>query len=330
MRDSVYRESDFGAFFEVSLTLGADGDSGDRLRSPSDIAEDPLGNIYVADELRHEVIKFSASGRFLRGLGSEGPAPGQFRYPTSLSITYRGEIAVTDRWNHRVQVLTSDGGPGITFGSYGTSPGDFHEPWGLAASTRGNLLVADHGNHRIQIFTREGGLLGTFGKPGLSLDYYESNEFKSGYVFDRWQQSVSRFTPIETSFHDSGYEVGNLEFPRWINSLSGDTFLVADTSGSIHLVDAEGTFTGHVRIDLRDEQGPFLPTAGIALPGGTILACDECRDELVAVPAATEERLLLKGLPHSVSNMRFLPSGRMALCHRWKGEVSIAVPRNGL
>ncbi len=330
MCNSFVKAVSFKDFFQLSFLLGGEGNDPGRFLCPCDIAEDPEGNLYVTDELNNRIQKCSNTGKHLHSFGSKGRKPGEFHYPTSLSVSYRGDIIVTDRWNHRVQVLSNEGNPTSAFGSYGKSSGNFNEPWGLAIASNGNVLIADRGNHRIQIFNQDGRFQHSFGKAGFDRRYYESEEFKSGYTFECWQKTVSRFSPIETAFHDAGYETGNLEFPRWIGPYRDDIFLVIDTSGTIHLVKTEGVFIDRIEIDYSDEKGKYIPASATATHSGTILICDESRNEIIAVKTHSNEKIILKDIPYPVSNLKFLHSGKLALVHCWNNSISINRSKNGL
>lgn len=329
MRSSADTCVRFDEYFRLAFCIAESG-SAERFFSPSDVAESPTGELYVTDELEHKVRRFSSSGRFVSSFGSEGAEAGQFRYPTSLSFSEKGHLSVTDRWNHRVQVFSHDGGFLSSFGSYGVGQGCFNEPWGCTIVGDGNLLVVDRGNHRVQVFSVEGEFISSFGRTGLDSSYYESAGFKSGFVFEKWRNRVSRFRPIETSFRDAGYEFGSLEFPRWIAPYRDDNLLITDASGAVHVVNSEGAFTGRIVVDCRGDEGPFTVTSVAATPSGTLLVCDECRSEIVAVKPGNSEQIILGELPHPVSHLRVLPSGRLALLHGWDNEVSIWLPRRDI
>ncbi len=330
MYNSVVQAVSFDEFFQLHLLLGTAGNQPGLFFCPSDIAEDHGGELYVADELNHQIHKLSNTGKLLRTFGTKGERPGEFNYPTSLSISHGGDIIVTDRWNHRVQVLSQDGSPALTFGSYGKTSGDFNEPWGLAVSPNGDMLIADRGNHRIQVYDQTGKFQRSFGKPGLNRHYYESAQFKSGYVFERWQGALSRFNPIETTFRHAGYEVGDLEFPRWIPPYRDDIFLVIDAPGAIHLVEARDGFIDQIELNYSDEKGQYCPAAATTMPSGTVLICDEHRNEIIALRPDSDEKILLADIPYPVSNLKFLPSGKLALIHCWSNLISISTPKADL
>jgi hypothetical protein len=55
--------------------------------------------------MRHTILIFDMSGRFMYEFGGLGTGPGWFQYPIALTLTRDGLLAVSDLFNHRVQVL---------------------------------------------------------------------------------------------------------------------------------------------------------------------------------------------------------------------------------
>jgi DNA-binding beta-propeller fold protein YncE len=80
-----------------------------ELDTPSGVAVDPRGTIYVADTNNHRIQAFGRDGGFLRELGAEGDAPGRLRFPTAVRVGPGGELFVLDRHGRRIQKLAPDG-----------------------------------------------------------------------------------------------------------------------------------------------------------------------------------------------------------------------------
>ena len=77
--------------------------------SPTDIAMDQQGNIYVSDGYGNSrVHKFSKEGELLRSWGEPGREPGQFNLPHGIAID-RGIVYVADRENSRIQLFDLEG-----------------------------------------------------------------------------------------------------------------------------------------------------------------------------------------------------------------------------
>jgi DNA-binding beta-propeller fold protein YncE len=67
-------------------------------------------SIYVVDQGRTRIVKFSPDGQVLSSWGSKGPGDGQFDDPTSVAIdSTSGKVYVADPRNRRIQVFDSNG-----------------------------------------------------------------------------------------------------------------------------------------------------------------------------------------------------------------------------
>jgi len=77
--------------------------------SPTDIAMDAAGNIYILDSANQRVQKFSPEGKYLATFGRKGQGPGEFNYPSSLDIDPKGNLYVLDSFMKKVKILTPEG-----------------------------------------------------------------------------------------------------------------------------------------------------------------------------------------------------------------------------
>lgn len=137
-------------------------------KSPSGIAIDDQGTLYVADQHNHAIRKITPAGvvTTLAG-GTMGTSDGtgslaQFFRPTGVVVDKQGNVFVADLFNHRIRKITAAGVVTTIAGSsYGFEDGSgtaakFAYPAGLAFDKDGNLLVADSENHRIRKVTQAG------------------------------------------------------------------------------------------------------------------------------------------------------------------------------
>src|SRR4051794_37946821 len=62
----------------INKWWGSQGSGNAQFTSPSGIAVDSTGNVYVADTGNHRVQKFDSNGNFLTAWGSYGEGKGQF------------------------------------------------------------------------------------------------------------------------------------------------------------------------------------------------------------------------------------------------------------
>jgi DNA-binding beta-propeller fold protein YncE len=101
---------------KILLTLGkagVAGDGPDTFNKPSNVLVAPNGDIFVADGhgpgSNARIVKFSASGKFIKAWGKEGSEPGNFNLPHSLAMDSNGRLYVADRGNSRVQIFDQNG-----------------------------------------------------------------------------------------------------------------------------------------------------------------------------------------------------------------------------
>ena len=154
------------------------------LSSPSDVAIDSAGNIYVADTHNHRIRKVRSNGiiETLAGNGSadfsgDGGAAttASLNCPTSLARDSAGNLYVSDDENDRVRKVTPSGvittvagNPsllGLGDGGPATSA-NLLWPNGLAVDRTGNLYLSDSGHNRVRKVSLDGSI-STFAGTGV-------------------------------------------------------------------------------------------------------------------------------------------------------------------
>jgi len=137
--------------------------------TPSGLAIDRDGNLYVADTGNNRIRKVSANGvvSTIAGDGTAGYADGpaaqaRFNGPIGVALDKQGNLYVADTYNDRIRRISTDGqvktiagagAPGYTDGI-----GDaalFDTPCGVTVMSDGSLIVADTGNRRLRRITRD-------------------------------------------------------------------------------------------------------------------------------------------------------------------------------
>lgn len=146
--------------------LGRRGRGPGAWESPSGLAVDSRGNLFVADTGNHRIQKLSPQGRFLAAWGRRGAGPGELESPAAVAVGPGDVVYVADRGNHRIQAFDPAGRLLRVWGSRGSENGQLQEPRGLAVDALGNVYVADTGNDRIQKFDPQGSFLAAAGCSG--------------------------------------------------------------------------------------------------------------------------------------------------------------------
>ena len=186
-------------------TIGTGGFSGDggaavaaQLNSPSSVALDGSGNLYIADTYNQRIRKVDSSGNIstVAGTGTGGLHTGgfsgdgaaavaaQLNRPQGVALDGSGNLYIADTYNQRIRKVDSSGNistvAGTGTGGFGTGgfSGDgaaataaqLNRPQGLALDGSGNLYIADTLNHRIRKVDAAG-VISTVagdGSPGIS------------------------------------------------------------------------------------------------------------------------------------------------------------------
>jgi len=148
---------------------------------------DPQKNVWVVDDGRHAIFKFSNDGKkLLQTLGTPN-VPGSdekhFNRPTFLAWLPDSTMFVADGYNNtRVVKFDKDGKYLLAWGKRGeppneTRPGYFNAVHGVAVDPeRRHVFVNDRTNGRCQVFDENGKFLyeWSYGKPSMVYELYMS------------------------------------------------------------------------------------------------------------------------------------------------------------
>jgi uncharacterized repeat protein (TIGR01451 family) len=276
----IYADTPLPAF---TVAWGTNGSNEGEFRSPTGIAVDNSGNVYVVDELNDRVQKFTYNGQFLLEWGGQGSAPGQFLAPTDVAVDNAGNVYVTDTDNNRIQKFTATGSFISQWGTFGTANGHFRYPRGIVVDNASSAIyVVDQHNHRIQKFSLTGAFLlawgeydppdGTRGDPGefdlptgIALD-----NIGQVYVTDTFNNRIQKFTPNGVFLGQGGSQgsgAGQFNSPTGIAIDQTNNVYVADTNNHrIQLFDTSGNYQGQWGTP-GSGNGQFLGPGGVAAVG---------------------------------------------------------------
>ncbi|MDX2128824.1 MAG: T9SS type A sorting domain-containing protein [Chloroherpetonaceae bacterium] len=168
----------------TSGTANNGGLSASTMSSPSGVAVDGSGNLYVADRGNNRVLRFASAATALTGAAAAvalgqpdlvsgtanngGLSASTMRFPHGVAVDGSSNLYVADQNNHRVLRFASAstaltgaaatvalGQPNLTSGTAnngGRSASTMNGPYGVAVDVSGNLYVADFSNHRVLRF----------------------------------------------------------------------------------------------------------------------------------------------------------------------------------
>ena len=194
----VIREVSTNGTITTVAGTGIEGYSGDgaaataaQLDTPTGIAVDKSGNLYIADSHNQRIRMVSSgtittiAGTGIKGYAGDGATAtaASLALPSGVAVDSSGNLYIADTDNHRIRKITS--------GTITTIAGDGEElyagdggaataaaldsPTGVAVDTSGNVYIADRLNQRIREVS--GGTINTIAGSGAA-------SFSGGFAGD--------------------------------------------------------------------------------------------------------------------------------------------------
>lgn len=182
----------YGTITTLAGTGGVSGYSGDgagatsaRLISPSCVAVDSGGNVYIGDAGAHVVRKVASGGTIstFAGTGTAGysgdggkASGAQLNAPEACAVDVTGNLYIADTGNSAVRkvnaatgiitTLAGTGGAGFSGDGGAAAGAQLNQPYGIAVDTSGNVFVADTLNYRVRKITAATGVITTIAGTG--------------------------------------------------------------------------------------------------------------------------------------------------------------------
>jgi len=132
---------------------------GGGLSSPTGIAMDPSGNIWVPDAGNNSVTKLDNTGTAISGAG--GFTAGPLNAPSAIALDTSGNAWVTNG-NNTVTMLNASGSSGTVY-----SGGGLNSPVSVAIDALGSAWVSNAGNGSVTTIT-SGGVLTNYTGAGIA------------------------------------------------------------------------------------------------------------------------------------------------------------------
>lgn len=188
----VVREATPAGVITTVAGSGVEGFGGDNgpataalLDTPTGVAVDASGNVYIADSHNHRIRKVSGgvittiAGTGTAGFSGDGAAAtaAQLALPSGIAVDATGNIYIADTNNHRIReisngTITTIAGDGEELfagdGAAATSAA-LDSPTGVAVSSTGTVYIADRLNQRVRSFTVGGTITTVAGNGTLSF-----------------------------------------------------------------------------------------------------------------------------------------------------------------
>jgi serine/threonine protein kinase, bacterial len=235
-----------------------------KLSSPSGVAVDAAGNVYVADAANNRIQKILPNGTIsiFAGNGQAGSTDGtvkaSFNFPSGVAVDAAGNVYVADKGNHKIRKITPDGLVSTLAGSGQRNDVDgsakeaaFDKPVSVAVDAAGNIYVADQCNHKIRKVTPNGivstlagnGHLGHVDGMGIAASFYDPSavavdEGGNVYVADYSNNCIRKITPQGVvSTIAGGDAVGSSDGSALEASFYFPDGIAVDASGNVYIAD---------------------------------------------------------------------------------------------
>jgi gliding motility-associated-like protein len=253
------------------VTTFAGGGKGDYFNSPTRLAQDATGNLYLADRDNNLIKKITPEG--VVTVFASG-----FNQPNGVTVDSKGNIFVADAASNQIKKITPDGtvsvfagsgSAGKVNGSAGTA--SFYYPYSVVADKDDNLYVADSQNNLIRKVTPAGDVSTLAGSgstsfsdgDGILASFYSPTAVNMDadgniYVADPYNYRVRKITPAGavTTIAGSG-QAGSDNGAALLATFNVPAGVAVDAAGDIYVADISNNLIRKI-----DAQGVVTTLAG--------------------------------------------------------------------
>ncbi|MBC3878363.1 gluconolaconase [Undibacterium sp. FT79W] len=244
---------------------------GERMQAafntPSGIAIDKQGNLYVADTGNHAIRKISSQGLVttLAGNGQAGDRDGdgtsaQLNAPLAVAVDADGNVYVADTYNDKIRRISTDGKVSTIAGGKqnglldgAASDALFDTPSGIAINSHKDLIIADTRNNAIRKLTQTG-IVSTLEQSasndknalmrrpvGLAITHDDHV-----YIGESGEGRILHLTPDGILRGVTGIDVDFVAGDEKVLRLSSPSGLLVTTAGDVMVADSGTTSIYHL------------------------------------------------------------------------------------
>ena len=251
--------------------IGDPGTKAGQFASPTSLAVDPWGAVYVTDSGNHRVQRITSNGNVMV-IGRPGNQQGQIWGPQGVAVDPTGHfVYVAEQGNNRVQCFRYDNGQ-----SQGVI-GGLRMPGGVAFDSEGLLWIADTGNGRVlRADVKAGKFVSSLDRqPGMN----KPSEIACGpagslFVTDSAASDVVCFSKSGARTHALS-QIRRLAGPRQcaIDS-EGRIYLTESDANRLHVFDSTGSSLFIFQLE-GGKLGALKGPSGVAIgPSGEVYLAD--------------------------------------------------------
>jgi sugar lactone lactonase YvrE len=225
-----------------SANPGDNGPATAASLSPTRVAVDGAGNLFIAESSRHRVRMVNTAGIIttVAGTGTAGysgdggPATSaQLNSPSAVAVDAAGNLYISDLGNQRIRKVSPGGTTIVTVAGSGVAgfSGDggpataasLNNPAGIAVDASGNIFVADRSNSRIRVVTPDAAITTVAGNDisGFSGDNGPATYASLRSPYGVFVDSAGNIYIADTS-NDRVRKVTGLGYPSGVTVVSGN------------------------------------------------------------------------------------------------------------